>query len=180
MKFQPWKRKAVQASVIALLLSCGWFGLRQRDKGTDERISSTVLTPEETAKVIVNPKRHTIVVVTRNPSGGTETKATFLPRGGASVSIGKGGKITTNARTWGTEVAPFVGAALGTDIRLRLATGVNVFYWHRWEFGGGAIVGNLKDARAFMHVSYNAYDNWYLALGADNRGTAHLMAGLKF
>lgn len=168
--------RKVSYALALILLSTLWWKLHRSNTRRDLAITAQTLGPADSAKIIVNPRTHSIVTVTREG-----TKATFLPYGGASVEIGKSGTVKINTRSWGTEVRPFAGGAFGVDIRLRAAVGLDVFYLYRWEFGGGLLGSNdVRDTRLFMHVSYNVFDNWYLAIGADNRGTAHLMAGLKF
>jgi hypothetical protein len=101
------KLKGILYGIAAvLLLSTVWWVMHRRDTKRDAAINSPLLRPEDNAKIIVDPRRHTIVTVTRDG-----TKATFLPRSGASVTIGKSGEVRTNTRTFGTEVCPFVGGA---------------------------------------------------------------------
>lgn len=174
-------RGYVYAGIAALLLVGLYFMRGCKDKQIDTQIKSTALTPAEQAKVIVDPQQHTITTVTRGSDGTTKTTATYLPSSGASVSVGKGGEVLVTTRSWGTEIAPFVGVALGSDLRGRASLGLDLFYVQRWELGGGLLLGtDIHDTRLFAHVSYNAYNNIYVALGVDNRRTAHIMAGLKF
>lgn len=175
------KRGYIYAGLIGTLLALLWFMRGCHDKKIDTDIKSTTLKPSEQTKFIVDPRRHTITTVTRRADGGTDTKATFLPTTGASISIGKDDSVLVTSRSWGTEISPFVGVALGSDIRGRATLGLNLFYVQRWEVGGGLLLNtDVHDTRLFTHVSYNAYNNIYISLGIDNRRTAHVMAGLKF
>lgn len=168
-------------AVVCVWLVFLWRGCRKHDRAVDTQIKSTTLAPTESAKVIVDPRRHTVTTVTRTADGRTDTRATYLPPSGASISVGKNGSVLVTTRSWGTEISPFVGVALGSDIRGRASLGLNLFYVQRWEMGGGLLLNtDIRDTRLFAHVSYNVYGNYYVSVGADNRRTAHLMAGLKF
>jgi hypothetical protein len=173
-------RGTIYAIASAFIVLALWHGCRRHDQVIDAGIKAPILKPTEQTKVIVDPRRHTIITVTR-AGDKIETHATFLPSSGASVSVGLDKSVLVTARSWGTEVNPFVGCAFGSDIRLRAAVGLDLFYVQRWEVGGGLLLNtDIRDTRAFAHVSYNAYNNIYVAVGIDNKRTAHIMAGLKF
>ena len=73
------------------------------------------------------------------------------------------------------------GGAFGSDIRLRGVLGLNVFYWQRFEIGGGLMVGtDVHDARAFVGLTYNVQRDLLVGIGLDNRHTAQVYAALKF
>lgn len=175
------KRGAIYAVVICAGLAILWVQRRAHDSRTIAAIRSTALPPEDQVKVIVDPKHHTLTTVTRGAGGKTETRATFLPGSGASVELRKNGSVLVTAPKWGTEINPFMGFSLGSDLVGRAALGLNLFYVQRWELGGGLLLSSdIHDTRVFAHVSYNAYGNIFIAGGIDNRKTAQLIAGLKF
>ena len=174
-------RGAIYAVLICAGLAILWLQRRAHDNRTNATIHSTALPPEDQVKVIVDPRHHTLTTVTRSTTGQTETRSTFLPRGGASVELRKNGSVLVTAPKWGTENNPFVGCALGSDDRGRAALGLNLLYVQRWELGGGLLLNtDIHDTRVFAHVSYNTYENIFVSVGIDNRKTAQLIAGLKF
>lgn len=179
------KRGAIYAAVIAIILGASglylWDAIHRVDQRRDADIKAPTLKETETAKIIVDTRHHTITTVTRRADGKIDTKATFLPPSGASVSVGLDRSVLVTSRSWGTEVNPFVGCSLGSDVRGRAALGLNLFYVQRWELGGGLLLSSdIHDTRVFAHVSYNAYGNIFISGGIDNRKTAQLIAGLKF
>lgn len=171
------KRGYVYALIGALLLA-GLVALRAcKDKKTDVQIASSVLAPSDSAKIIIDPQHHRITTVTHTGP----VKNTYLPPHITSVTIGNDGKVTVHARQWGTEVSPFLGLALGSDIRGRAALGLNLFYVKQWEAGAGVLLSSdIHDTRVFVHVSYSPYASYFVSVGIDNKQTAHLLAGLKF
>jgi hypothetical protein len=171
------KRGYIYAGLIGTLLALLWVLRGCQDRKIDAGITTPTLQADEQAKIIFNQNNHT---VTRLDSTGTHR--TFLnPHGPVAIVEKKDGRTVLIQRTWGTEHSPFVGVALGSDIRGRAALGLDLFYVQRWELGGGLLLNtDIRDTRLFAHVSYNAYDNVYVSLGVDNKRTAHVMAGLKF
>jgi len=169
-------RGAIYATLAIVGLVVLWAERRKHDGKIDAAIKSTTLAPGDIDRIIVDPRRHTIEVVSK-----TGIKKSFLPDSGASVDISKTGSGSISVRSWGTETVPFMGFALGSDLRARAALGINLFYIYRWETGGGLLISNdIKDTRAFVHVGYNVYDNALVSVGVDNKHTVHLVASLKF
>lgn len=174
-------RGIIYGVTIIGLLAFLWFQRRKHDVTVAAQIKSIVLPANDQAKVIVDPLHHTITVVKRGEGNKVDTTTTFLPRGGASVELRKDGSVVVTAPKWGTEVNPFLGGALGSDIRGRAALGLNLLYVQRWELGTGFLFSpNIHDTRLFVHVSYNLYSNYYVAGGFDNHKTVQLMTGWKF
>jgi len=179
-------RKAAYASFLAGLLILGWRSLHKVNRHTDEQISSQTSPPTDNAKIIVDEQRHTITTVVANP-GRPGSKGNSQPVGRtiylpphASVEVGKDGSIKVNARTWGTEVSPWLGFAYSD--RARLTLGLDLLYWHRWEVGpfiGFAISGPFS-VRAGARVSFNVWSNTSLYVGVDNRGTPTGGISFKF
>lgn len=172
---------AIYAAIIIGLLAFLWVQRHEHDTTVAAQIKSVVLPTNDQAKVIIDPAHHTVTVVKRGAGDKVTTTTSFLSSRGASIDLRRDGNVVVTSPKWGTEVNPFVGGAFGSDIRLRAALGLNLLYVQRWELGGGLLMDtNIHDTRAFVHVSYNVYGNYYLAAGVDNKGTAHVMAGIKF
>lgn len=176
------KRGYIYAGLIGTLLALLWVMRGCRDRQIDKVIAAPTLKADERAKIIFDERRHTVTRVERGADGGEKVTRSFLnPHGPVAVVEKKDGRTILIQRTWGTEVSPFIGFGLGTDLRPRAALGLDLFYVQRWELGGGLLLNtDVRDTRLFAHVSYNAYGNIYVSLGADNKRTAYVMAGLKF
>jgi hypothetical protein len=156
--------------IYGLILSCLgalWF-LRRHDANKDQTITSQTLAPHEQEKIVLDPVRHTVTTVTRTGP----VKQTFLPPHPVSVSIDDKGVVTVTSRAYGTELSPFVGLAYSDTARLAL--GVDLLYWHRWEVGPALLLrvsGGPSTVRVAVKVSYNVWSNTSLFVGVDNRGT---------
>jgi hypothetical protein len=170
------KRGIYAAVAISVLGATLWVLRRHHDKQSDVSIMAPTLQPGDIDRIIVSPRRHTIEVIGKHGS-----QKQFLPDSGASVDIRKDGRGSISVRTWGTEVVPFLGFSLGSDIKARAVMGLNLFYIQRWEGGAGLLVSSdSRDTRLFAHVGYNVYDNAVLSVGVDNRKTVHCIVSLKF
>jgi hypothetical protein len=176
-------KRGIYAAIIVSIVGAGaWLLRHAKDKKADQEISSTALPANDQVKVIGNPKHGTVTVVSRDASGTrTSTSTVYVGKRPYAVDVTRAGGVTVSSRKYGTELSPFVGVALGSDVSLRGAVGLNLFYIQRWEVGGGLLLdSNIKDTRMFAHVAYNVYDGIDLSVGVDNRHTAHLLASLKF
>ncbi len=100
----------------------------------------------------------------------------------ASIEIRKDGTVRITSRTYGSEISPFIGLGIDAQARGRGALGVNLFYWQRYEFGGGLTVGAGASApiRAFVHASYNVWNNTHMSAGVDNHKTPFAMLSVNF
>jgi len=175
------KKGIVYAIVIIVLLAFLWQRRQQYMGAITTQIRSTVLPKEDQAKAIIDVKHHTITIVKRTKEGNVEVKKQFLSPNDASVEVRRDATLVVTSSAWGTETDPFMGGAFGSDLRLRAAVGLNLFYVREWELGAGILLSNnVHDTRLFTHISYNPYSTVYLAVGVDNQKTVHLMAGLKF
>jgi hypothetical protein len=162
---------------VALVGVALWFYWRHHDKKTDTQISSPVLAPSDQARINIDPKRGTITVVDRTGP----VRRTYIGQRPVAVHIGPRGEVSVVNRKFGTEIQPFVGIGFGSDVRLRAALGLNLFYISRWDMGGGLLLSSdIHDTRIFAHVGYTAYSNIMVAVGVDNRKTVHCIASLKF
>jgi len=174
-------KAAIYAAVISGGLLYLWSAKRKSDSRKDTAIMSTALPKNDIERIIVSPNRHEIETVVDGPHGRPQIKKTFVPSSGASVDIRRDGSVQVTSRTWGTSLNPYVGVALGSDIVGRAAVGLDVFYWQRWELGGGLLVdSNIRDTRVFAAVNYNVYGNILIGGAVDNRHMVHIVAALKF
>jgi hypothetical protein len=141
-----------------LLIGIGGFLLFKHDKKVDNNITSTVLPKNDAAKVVINEIKHTISVTTA--SG---TKTTYLPPK-AAIEVGKNGIVTVVDRVWGWQLAPYAG--IGYSNGLRIHTGIDFFYFHRFDVGVGLLSDgkNLNSTAADLNLSYNFYSNTSMAL----------------
>ncbi len=169
------KRGLVYALILLVVGTAYWL-LRRHDARVDKAISSTTLAPTDQAKIIVDEKHHVITTIVR----GGPVKRTFLPPHVTSVTFGKDGKVTVSARSFGTEASPFIGFTYSDNARL--AVGLDLLYWHRWEVGpfiATSVSGRLS-VRAGLKVSYNVYSNTSLFVGIDNQKTPTGGISFKF
>ena len=171
-------RKVIYASILTGLLVYGWRARHKADRRADEQISSQSLPLQDSGKVIVDEQRHTITTVVAhsgrpgsNASSQPIRRTVYLPPH-AAVEIKKDGSIKVDARTWGTEVSPWLGFAYSD--RARVALGLDLLYWHRWELGPfvGFTISGPFSARIGAKVSFNVWSNTSLYVGIDNRGTS--------
>ena len=143
-----------------------FFG-RGCQKKHDQATSSTILSPDIREKIVIDPRRHTVVIVTREG-----TRATVLPDRPSSIEVLNSGRTRINSPQWGVELDPFLGAAFSLHGGL-LGAGLDVFYWKRADVGLGFMTNpsDFRDTGAFAAVSYRIYSNTSLALGIDNHST---------
>lgn len=170
----------VAISIVGATL---WFYRGRHDKKIDKAIVTKTLNPADEEKYIIDIKHHSITRISRDVHTGADVVAkTFLnTHGPVSITEEKGGKVVIVERTWGTIHEPFIGVAFGSDIRLRAALGLDLFYWQRWELGGGLLASsNIHDTRMFAHVGYNVYGNALVSVAVDNHTTVHLIASIRF
>lgn len=171
------KRGIIYGLIIVGLLAL-WWGLHNRDKRVDAGIAAPVLGPDDIAKIILDPKAHTVTRV-----DATGIHKTFLnAHGPVSITEKKNGTVSLEQRTYGTIHEPNIGASLGSDLKFRIAVGASLLYVQRWEMGGGLLVNpsQIKDLRVYGAVSYNVYSNWLISAGVDNHKAIHLIASVRF
>lgn len=155
----------VVALVVAALLGAVLLIMRRcdREHKQTQEILTTVLTSSETKKIIVEPGRRSVSVVTK------QGKETLKLYGNEPLSISEDvhGAITINQRKWGTELAPFVG--LGVSDSLRGYFGLSLFYWRSFSLGLGISSDFTPpiNGRAFGAVSLNVFRNTSLAVGVE-------------
>src|ERR1035437_989163 len=164
--------------ILGLIILLGLFGFkacRKVQKKQDTNANSTVLAPDQKEKIVVDPTKHTITIVTKNPDGTTTTTNTYLPDRPTQIIEGNNGKLTIVAHKFGTEVRPYLGIGGALDGTARVHAGADLFYFHKLDLGTGLdfnarVFGNasqFRDTRLSINASYNIYSNTSLALSVD-------------
>jgi hypothetical protein len=150
---------------IGLVLVPVWFIWRHHNKKQDATNSVAQLKPQEKEALIIDPIHHSIITVTAKG-----TQKTFLPDRPSRISIDKNGAVIVTARTYGTELEPFIGFAFSDTGRLAL--GGSLLYYHSWDLGLALFptVSGPFSVRVGPVVSYNLYDNTSLFLGITDKG----------
>lgn len=177
-------------AIITVLLILGYIWRFKSDAGIETQIRATTLPKEDKAKYIIDEKRHELIEITHAPidpasggedGSGTVERRTYLPPH-ASIELRKDGTVVVTARTWGTEIQPFVGLAGATDRSFTAQAAVSLLYVQRWEFGGGLSVNvrDVHDVRAVLTASHNFYSNAVAYVGIDNHKAVSVGVGLKF
>lgn len=168
-------KRYLTIALIAITFGvAGWFIYRHHKK-VDADISSPILAPAVREKIIVDPRRNKMTVITRE-----RTDTLFLPDRPTAIEIPYKGKIRIERRTWGFEFAPF-GSVFFTD-KLMVGAGADGVYWHKFNFGSGMAtnVTRLFDIRFFSHISYNLYSNTSLGLVIDSQKNLGMDLSFRF
>lgn len=164
-------RRVVIMIVTSLIASGLWYWNQRQDQA----IHSTTLAPDVREKIIVDPQKKKLTVITKE-----RTDTLFLPNRATAIEIPHHGPVRITRRTWGFELAPF-GTVVFTDT-LRAGVGADVFYWNKLSlgFGGATNVKNFFDGRVFAHLSYNVYSNSSLGVVVDNSKKVGLALSFRF
>lgn len=168
----PFKRWFLAGVVI--LGSIGLFlHMRGCDKRRDVQLSSETLAPNEEAKVIVDPWRRKITLITPE-----KVKSFILPDRPSSISLLKGDGFKIQSPQFGTEIRPFFGGVY-TLKGGRLLVGIDTFYWKLLDVGIGFSVNPtfVQNTTVFTSVSCFIYSNTSVMLGLDSQQAA--MIGIK-
>lgn len=167
-------KKMVVGGIILSLIPI-YFGLRSCQKKTDSANSDTVLAPEESAAVVVDPSQHRITLITKD-----YTKAFTLPARPSRVSLLTGDGIKITSPQYGTEFNPSLGVAYTLQGGVILA-GLDLFYWKRLDIGMGLAVNPVKvqDTGVYVGFSYLAYSNTSVGLGLDNHTNPMLFVKVR-
>jgi hypothetical protein len=177
-------------AIAALIVLLGLFGFkacRKHDKKVDSDVSSPVLTPDQKEKIVVDPVKHTITVITRNPDGSTKETKTYLPDRPTAVIEDKNGKLTIIERKYGSEMRPYLGVGGSLDGTPRIHLGADLFYFKKLDLGTDLdlnasvvkTISSFKDTRISANVSYNVYSNTSVALSIDNHKTVGLFIKVR-
>lgn len=166
-------KKGLIAVLIVVLALGGYHYWHKHDVKVDKQITNPVLGPDQKEKIIVDPEKHTITVIKKNPDGSTTENKTYLPDHPTSITEDKNGKLTVESRKFGTEHRPYIGAGYSDAPRLYL--GMDWFYYKKLDLGTGVgfNMEHLKDVRLEANVSYNIWNNTSLTVSYDN----HKMVG---
>jgi|ERR1700676_3907795 len=168
------KFKRIGILILAGLVAIsGFLFWHRRNQKQDSQTASETLGPNEEAKIIIDPVRRTIVVVTP-----AHVKTTTLPDRPSSITLLKNDGMKVVSPQFGTEVRPFL-TGIYTLNGGKLGLGCDFVYWKRADLGGGFAVNPLRvqDTTIFIGVSYFIYSNTSLMLGLDNKTTP--LIGLK-
>jgi len=165
--------------ILALIAALGVFGFkacRKIQEKQDKDASSTVLKPDERGKIIVDPVKHKITTITRNPDGTEKVKETYLPDRPSVITEDKNGKVKVVTQKFGTEVRPYLGVGGALDGTPRVHAGSDLWYYKKLDLGVGldfnagvfSSIADFRDTRISANASYNVYSNTSLALSFDN------------
>jgi len=170
------------AGVIILLGLFGFKACRKVAKKQDKQVTSTVLTPDQKEKIVVDPTKHTITITTKNADGTDHTTTTYLPDRPTSITEGNNGKLTIVDHKFGAELRPYMGIGGSLDGTPRVHIGSDVFYYHKLDLGLGIDdnPAHLKDVRGNLNLSYNFYSNTSVAISYDNHKYAGLFLKVRF
>lgn len=167
------KNKILAGAVSASLALVIGLSLYSCQRKRDVNISSPALGPGVKEKIIVNPLRHSLIVITADG-----TKVTRLPDRPSSIEIYKDGRVKTTAPQWGFEHTVFVGIGWGGQLNDYI--GIDYFYWKRLDLGTAfSFDRNLKiKALGFpLILSYTVWHNTRLSLGYEAVGPTHAFHG---
>ena len=164
-------------ALIVLLALFGFKACRKLQQKQDKQASSTVLTPDQKEKIVVDPIKHTIEIVTP-----TKTTTTYLPDRPTQIIENKDGSITIIDHKFGTEMRPYLGVGGDLEWKARIHTGVDFFYFRKFDAGAGLAFNpvELKDTRVDLNLSYNFYSNTSIAISLDNHKTPVIFLKLRF
>lgn len=139
------------------------------------------LPTNDTERIIVDPRKHTLTVVKENltPGGKPSVTTTTLPDRQSTVDIHKDGSVAVTAPQLGIELRPFLGVGYSDDARL--AIGADVLYWKRLDLGLGVQPNfHMADARGFLSLSYNLVDNLRITATIDHKKTPGIFLSARF
>lgn len=167
-------RNKVLTGAIGIVVALGLaFGLYKCQRKRDVGISNPVLGPNIKEKIIVNPLRHSLVIITAEG-----TKATTLPDRPSSIEILKDGKVVVHAPQWGWEAVPFIGIGWGGQLNDYI--GVDGFYWKRMDVGTAFSFDRDLKIKALgfpLVLSYAVWHNTRLSIGYEAFGPTHALHG---
>lgn len=159
-----WKRYLV--SILSAILALGIFiHMRGCDKRKDQITAGLTLGPNEKEKVIVDPFRKHLTVVTP-----TYTKVLDLPDRPSSITVMKDNSVKVTAPQYGTELMPFLAVSYDL-IGGKIDGGFDLFYWKKLDFGGGIAVNpvRVQDTTLFLGFSLFVWDNSSIFFGVNNK-----------
>ncbi len=175
----------IALGVVILVLSLGL--IHRKDVKQDQAIQCKVLPPDVREKIIVDPRRKKITIITPE-----RTDELFLPDRPTSIEIPKTGPVRISRRTYGFEMAPF--ASLVVTDTLRAGVGIDGFYWNKFNIGSGigfnvpnlfgdktgVSIKSILDVRFFTQISYNLYSNTSIGLVLDTNKNIGMALSFRF
>ena len=172
MRFPNKKEFAIGLTLAGL---AAFFIGRGCQKRHDQNNLSTVLAPDVRQKITVDPRHHSLVIISRDGSS-----VLTLPDRPSSIEIMNTGKVKVNSPQFGLEASPFLGAAFSLRGGL-LGAGLDILYWKRLDLGLGAVVNPVyvQDTSVFLSISYRVWSNTSLAIGLDNHTTPLLLVKVR-
>ena len=167
-------------AVIGLSILLGLFGFRccrKVQQKQDKQATSTVLQPGQIEKIVVDPTKHEITIITDKG-----TANTYLPDRPTQIIENKDGSITVIDHKFGVEIRPFIGVGGAFDCTPRVHIGADVFYFHKLDLGIGINTNpsELKDIRTDLSLGYNFWSNTSVALSVDNHRVPGLFLKVRF
>jgi len=150
-----------------------YFYLRGCAKRQDAQTSMPVLAKGEAAKVIVDPLKHSLTVITPG-----HVKTVNLPNRPSSIVLLTGDGLKVVAPAFGPEIRPWLGAVWSPDGG-KVLGGLDLFYWRLLDLGLGVAINPkyVQDTRIFIGASYVVWANTSVVLAIDNQKTP--MVGIK-
>lgn len=184
------KARVKRIAIIALIVVIGLVSFkacRILQKKQDSDANSTILKPEERGKIIVDPVKHKITTVSRNPDGTIKTKETYLPDRPSVITEDKNGKVRVVTQKFGTEMRPYLGVGGALDGTPRVHAGADLWYFRKLDLGAGLdfnagvmrSIADFRDTRLSVNASYNVWSNTSLALSFDNRRVVGLFVKVR-
>lgn len=149
------------------------LGLYKCQRKRDQDISNPLLGPGVKEKIIVNPLRHSIVIITAEG-----TKATTLPDRLSSIEIYKDGRVKTQIPQYGFEHTFFVGIGWGGQLNDYI--GIDAFYWKRLDLGTAFSFDRdlkVKSLGFPLILSYTVWHNTRLSVGYEAVGPTNAFHG---
>jgi hypothetical protein len=168
------KNKVLTGAIILAVTLGLAFGLYKCQRQRDISIGNPILGPNVKEKIILNPLRHSIVIITTEG-----IKATTLPDRPSSIEIYKDGKVKTIIPQWGYEAVPFIG--IGWSGQLNDYVGIDGFYWKRLDVGTAFSFDRdlkVKSIGFPFVLSYAVWHNTRLSVGYEMFGPTHAVHGL--
>jgi len=167
------KNKVLAGAIVLATTLVLAFGLYKCQRKRDSDISSPLLGPNVKEKIILNPLRHSIVIITAEG-----TKVTTLPDRPSSIEIYKDGRVKTSIPQWGYEAVPFIGIGWGGQLNDYI--GIDGFYWKRLDFGTAFSFDRDLKIKAIgfpLVLSYAVWHNTRLSIGYEMFGPTHAIHG---
>jgi len=160
------KRSLILISIGVIIFSI-LLGLRACQAKRDKGIVSPILRADVDEKIIVNPSKHSLVIINRQG-----TQALVLPDRASSIEVLKTGKLRLTVPQYGFIVSPFIG--IGWGGQLNDYVGCDLFYWKRLDVGMAFSFDRELKIRSLgfpLVLSATIWHNMRLSLGYEAFGS---------